>query len=56
MHTESKRKFCEVSMDTDSADDSDNESLPSKINRYASMDSAQDSDFNVSEINKSMVE
>ncbi|XP_076221861.1 uncharacterized protein LOC116429956 isoform X2 [Nomia melanderi] len=46
MHTEPKRKFSKVSMDSDSTDESENESLPSKINRYASIDSTQDSDFN----------
>ncbi|XP_076172421.1 uncharacterized protein LOC143149163 isoform X2 [Ptiloglossa arizonensis] len=45
MHTEAKRKFCQMSSD-ESTDESDNETLQSKIDRLALLDSADDADFN----------
>ncbi|XP_053972888.1 uncharacterized protein LOC128873367 isoform X3 [Hylaeus volcanicus] len=45
MHTEAKRKFSQVSSDEESSDESDNETLLAKLDRFALEDSTDDPDF-----------
>ncbi|XP_071860281.1 uncharacterized protein isoform X1 [Bombus fervidus] len=44
---EAKRKFSQLSSDEENTDESDNELLHMKLDRYALEDSADDSDFNI---------